>query len=75
MRRIKLVVVVVAIMAMMVNSALPASAQSSGLICHLFLADGERGYFPNGGDGYYDGVHGWHMWRQYPGWGWYVQCR
>jgi hypothetical protein len=68
--RMKLVAAVVAIMAV---SALAASAQSSGPICQLFLTDGELGYFPNGGNAYYDNVCGWHMWCQSPVWGWYVQ--
>jgi hypothetical protein len=57
-RRMKLVVAVVTVMAMMAVGALPASAQSSGSICQLFLTDGALGYFPNGGDGYYDNVYG-----------------
>lgn len=76
MKRIRLVVAVVAVMAMMVASALPASAQSVGPICQLFLTEGEVGYFPNsnsGGPGYYDNVYGWHMWCQSPVYGWYVQ--
>jgi hypothetical protein len=73
MRRIKLVVAVAALMAVMAVGALPASAQSSGPIYQLFLTDGEHGYFPNGEDGYYDNVYGWHMWCQSPVWGWYVQ--
>ena len=71
-KRMKLVVAVT-MMAMMAVSALLASAQSSGPICQLFLTDGELGYFPNGGNGYYDNVYGWHMWCQSHVWGWYVQ--
>ncbi|MBA3475018.1 MAG: hypothetical protein H0T57_17655 [Rubrobacter sp.] len=72
-RRMKLVVAVATVMALMAVGALPAAAQSSGPICQLFLTNGELGYFPNGGDGYYDNVYGWHMWCQSPVWGWYVQ--
>ena len=68
-KRMKLV----AAMMMMAVSVLPESAQSSGPICQLFFVDGEFGYFPNGGDGYYDNVYGWHMWCQSPVWGWYMQ--
>jgi hypothetical protein len=49
MRRVRLVIAMVAVMAMMAVSALPATAQSSGPICQLFLTNGELGYFPNGG--------------------------
>ncbi len=77
MKRIKSVLAVAAVMAMMVASALPAAAQSSnGPICQLFLTEGELGYYPNtrsGGPGYYAPVYGWHMWCQSPVWGWYVQ--
>lgn len=78
MRRIKSVVAVAAVMAMLLAaSALPAVAQSSsGPICQLFLTEGELGYYPNtnpGGPGYYEEVYGWHMWCQSPVWGWYVQ--
>ncbi len=56
--------------------ALPAIAQGRAAqtepICQWFYSDGEVGYFPNGGDGYYDEVYGWHQWCQSPVYGWYV---
>jgi hypothetical protein len=78
MRRIRLVLAVAAVMAMMAASALPATAQSAGPICQLFLSNGELGYYlhsADGGPGYYDNVYGWHMWCQSPASpdGWYVQ--
>jgi hypothetical protein len=76
MRRTKLVLMAAAVIAMTAISALPATAQSSGPICQLFLTNGELGYFPNsnsGGPGYYDNVYGWHMWCRSPVYGWYVQ--
>ena len=78
MRRIRLVLAVAAVMAMMAASALPATAQSVGPICQLFLTNGELGYYlhsADGGPGYYDNVYGWHMWCQSPASpdGWYVQ--
>jgi hypothetical protein len=52
MKRIKSVLAVAAVMAMMVASALPAAAQSSnGPICQLFLTEGDLGYYPNTSSG------------------------
>ena len=78
MRRTKLVLMAAAVIAMTAISALPATAQSSGPICQLFLSNGELGYYlhsADGGPGYYDNVYGWHMWCQSPASpdGWYVQ--
>lgn len=77
MKRIKLVLAVAAVMAMLAtSSALPATAQvhtgQVGPICQWFQTDGEVGYYPNGGNGYYDEVYGYHQWCQSPVYGWYV---
>ena len=78
MKRIFSVLTVVAVIAALLASVLPASAQSVGPICQLFLTNGEPGYYlhsADGGPGYYDEVYGWHMWCQSPASpdGWYVQ--
>ena len=80
MRRIKLVLVVVAVMAMMAASALPATAEPHseggpiGPICQWFYTNGDGGYIRPGGvgDWYYENWCGWHQWCQSPVYGWYV---
>lgn len=71
MRRIKLVVAVVAVMVMLVSSAVPATAAEYeggpvGPICQCFYTNGDLGYYPNSDSaegGYYENVWGWHLLR------------